>query len=802
MKRYLCLCVSLWILLLMAPMASATEQPWGTEYVHIIKQTSLTEDTKFILVDTDYNDTPELITGNSKTVSLYTYANNSVMKTAEIDNIPIEYFARLKTAKHTGTHVTYFMGQIENGERLSTYKIFFTGNKPQVQILGTENSDGSGTFQGDEDTSEIVHNSTQLIHSYLSEYILKPYNICILSAKEIKESKSAVSDFVARYALLKKLSDDTGDFSAEEREAIKSAVGEGQFASFDMISTLGNRHVFVQFYVNAASEKTPMLTMPYTKKYAIITQTGPSRFATEAIYDHEKEIDTAYIASFMSNETDAANVYISYDRAKDFRGFDDYVNYLSSVLSASGQHANENGKVAISEYIEYAVNRCSRTMLKTKNNIVSVNSGDVSFIADVAVASLARMHTLCETQNVILSRIARAIPELVCSGVDLAKPVRIEFESGLSAKLSGASGIRIMLDEHHGIYITAADLATLEHNFDMFCIEFHQRDGAFSVVFTDTSNARINYIAAPVWFLVPAKSAYATVMASFQGGTDNWGGQYDSKNKRIEFSTNYSGNYQIVENDITINDIDHLAADTKNAIRFMVSKGIFTLDKKQNFKPDAVLSRYDFTTALVRMFYSMNTDARTSFIDVPEGSAYYRYIASAEEQGIASGYKDNTFRGDNPTTKEQVMALCGRILVEKKGYRAPAQPETYLKFDDLDNISTWAIADIAVAVQCGLLENSGSFNPVGTVSREEGADVLYKTFMLLYDVSPITTVPSLNGTSSAEQIDTQAATFPASTDFEIRIALCIIFTIVFIFVCYLMIKIKKHQKKKQQNKVV
>ncbi len=799
MKRYIGLILSLLMLSLCIPAVSATSAPWETEYLRLVRQTPLTADTKFVLADTDYNNTPELIAGNGKKVSLYTYANDSVIKTAEIDNIPIDYFARLKTAQHTGTRITDFMGQIPNGERLSTYKMFFTDGKPQVRILATENSDGTGTFQGDGETSEIVHNSTQLIHSYLLEYLLKPFHICVLTYNEIASMgiDAAAKDFVARYVLLETLSDDTADFTAEEREQIKSAVGEGQFASFDMISSLGNNNIFVQFYGNDAEEHAPGYYLPYTKKYAVVTR-AENKFVTTAEYSSESEIDVSYVSSLASVENEASNVYISYERTESFRGFDDYVNYLFSVLSTSGQNANENGKQTISEYIEYAVNRCSRTMLKANNNTVSVSSSAVSFIAEFAVSSLERMNALCGSQNVTLNRSPRAIPELVCSELDLTKPVRIEFEPGLSSKLHGASGVRIMLDEHHGVYITAADLSTLEHAFDMFCIEFSHRENAFSVVFTDTTNTPVNYIAAPVWFIVPAKSEYATVMASFQGGTDNWGGQYDAKNKRIEFSTNYSGDYEIVENDITINDIEDLPAETKDAIRFMVSKGIFTLDKKQNFKPDAVLSRYDFTTALVRMFYSMNMDARTSFTDVPEDSVYYRYIASAEEQGIASGYADNTFRGKKPTSREQVVALCGRILVEKKGYRAPEHPEEYLKFDDKDDISDWAMADIAVAVQCGLIENSGSFTPTGTVTRGEGASILYKTFMLLYDVSPVTTVPSLKEAEIAEPDDTTSSAFFASQGFEIRIAMCIIFTVVLVFLFYLLIKVNKHRKKKQR----
>jgi len=794
LKRILSFLLCLMMLSIYIPSVSA-DSAWETEYAKIIKRTSVSSDTKFVLADVDFNDIPELIAGNSRSVSLYTYSSDSAIKTDEIQNIPIEYFARMKMAQHTGTHVTDFIGQIEDGGRISTYKIFFGDRKPQVKILATENSDGTGTFQGDGEVSEIVHNSSQQIRSYLLEYLPKPYNICVLTASELYSGTKA-EDFLKRYTLFEGLSDDTSDCTAEDREKIKKAVGGGQFASFDMISFLGNQDMFVQFYVNNLDEDNGFI-LPYDKQYAVVTRSEKGFFVA-AEYDSEAKIDTDYISSLVTAEKQASNVYISYEKTKSFRGFDDYVTYFSRVLSESGKNANENGKNAISEYMEYAVNRCSRTMLKAKNNIVSVSSSNVSFIAEFAATSMGRLASVCDANNVVLNRKPRTIPEVICSDLDLSHPVRIEFEPGLSGKLSGATGIRIMLDDNHGIYLTAADLSTLESSFDTFCIEFTHASNAFTVVFTDKSNRTINYIAAPVWFLVPAKSEYSTVMASFSGGTDNWGGQYDANHKRIEFSTNYSGDYQIVENDITINDIENLPADMQNAIRFLVSKGIFSLDKKQNFHPDRVLSRYDFTTALVKMFYSLNVNATTTFTDVPEDSEFYRFVASAEEQGIATGYADNTFRGKNPVLKEQVVTLCGRTLVEKKDYTAPENPEQYLKFDDLQDISQWALPEISVAVQCGLLENSGAFTPSGEVSRAEGARLLYQTFMLLYDVSPVSTEPSLKSETDAP---VQSSTdLIASADFEVRIAVCILFTVVLIFVFYLLIKVKKHRQKKQEEK--
>jgi hypothetical protein len=214
------------------------------------------------------------------------------------------------------------------------------------------------------------------------------------------------------------------------------------------------------------------------------------------------------------------------------------------------------------------------------------------------------------------------------------------------------------------------------------------------------------------------------------GGSDNWGGQYDKANGAIEFSTRFSGQYEVLENEIIISDIGNLPERQQQAIRFMISKGYFTLNDDL-FQPDKSLTRYDFTKALVGMFFALDRELNTSFSDVTEESPYYDYVASAEKDSIVEGYNDQTFRGDLNISKEQVIALCARTLAEKKGYTYPENLDDYLTFTDKDEISEWAKADIALAVREGLISGIGSLSPKDDINRGESAEMLYKLFMLL-----------------------------------------------------------------------
>lgn len=796
MKRIFCVLLAVLMLTSFPVTISSEEAPsWEAEYKRIITQLAPKKQSTFVLADFDNDAVPELITGNDSAVSVYAYKNDSLLKVTDQKGISIRYFEKIKKAQQNDSGRTSFVGQVTENTDIVTYTVQFTELTPAVSFVCIEHSDHTGKFYKNNNAAESVPDCSPLLQDYFSQLSFNPFTLCTLSPQEISAAstvKVASDSLFARYHFLKTLPDNMASFSVKRRDAIKKAVNDGDFAEFDKISKLNTTDIFVQFYVN--TDESSSLYIPYEKRYALLTETKGKPSVT-TLYDRESALDAEHLISLLSKENESSNISIDYAKTTTFRGIDDYVNYFSSMLSSAKGEINENGKIAISEYMEHAVNRCSRTEIKAKNNIITVDDDTASFISENAILCMGRFTQVCDSQGFIQSRKARIIPELVCSGVDVSKPIRIEYKTGVSQAIQNVSGIRLMLDSTHGIYLTTADLSVLESAFDTFCMEYTKTGDGFNVVFADKNNKTVDYISAPVWFMVPAENEFSTVIATYPGGTDNWGGQFSASNKTIEFSTNYSGTYDIVENDITINDIDTLSSDTKDAIRFMVSKGIFTLDKRNNFRPSSTLNRYDFTTALVRMFYAINIDAQCSFTDIPKSSVYYRYVASAEEQKIATGYADGTFRGYNAVSKEQVVTLCGRTLVVKKGYTYTKTDASYLGFTDNDEIATWAKPDIAVAIRCGLLGNSGVFAPTDTVTRAEGAEMLYKTFMLLYDVSPITTVSSANAETPEEP--QQAGEL---YDFEFRLALCIFATIIMLFLCYLAVKIKKHKRKKDETK--
>ena len=114
-------------------------------------------------------------------------------------------------------------------------------------------------------------------------------------------------------------------------------------------------------------------------------------------------------------------------------------------------------------------------------------------------------------------------------------------------------------------------------------------------------------------------------------------------------------------------------------------------------------------------------------------------MSSAQEKDIAKGFEDNTFRGDTNTTREEVIVFVAEPW-RKKGYFYPETPDSYLQYADAEDISEWAKPDIALSVSASLIDGGGLLGPKSHISRMEGAEILYNLFMLLYEVSPASTV--------------------------------------------------------------
>lgn len=104
---------------------------------------------------------------------------------------------------------------------------------------------------------------------------------------------------------------------------------------------------------------------------------------------------------------------------------------------------------------------------------------------------------------------------------------------------------------------------------------------------------------------------------------------------------------------------------------------------------------------------------------------YAQAAAWAKEAGIATGYEDDSFRGNQPVNREELALFLYRYALYK------GQPEakgTLNFFPDADKVSDWAETALCHAVGMGLLQgnDTGELAPQGTAPRCQLAAILVR----------------------------------------------------------------------------
>ncbi len=450
--------------------------------------------------------------------------------------------------------------------------------------------------------------------------------------------------------------------------------------------------------------------------------------------ESNKETAIKYVKKKYANEVD---VTIDYVPVREFAKESEYVAYLKKILKElDGARPSDQSIADIVRYVEYAIENSATVEAEAKRKKFVITKEMIQKALEKAENAKSDFDKLLLKYDIESNKNIKIDLKIIVNSADVKKGIKVEFEPGVAELLGDADGIRIVFDKkYHGMYVESENLAGLQ-NSGCSNFEMKKRGDKYTIVFLSDNNKTIDKAKYPVMFSVPAPNEYCSILAEYKGGKDNWGGQYDAGNRTLEFKTRFSGDYSVLEKKIKISDIDALSEDAKQAIRFMVSKGYFELNGDR-FEPNLPLSRYDFTTSLVKMFFALDRDARSKFKDVPVENQYYPYIASAEDMGIAKGFEDGTFRGERLTSKQEVIAFSAKTLAEKKGYKYPENVDSYLNFSDVEDISNWAKEDIGLAVKCGLISGEGELNPKTDITKAEGAEILYKLFMLLYDTEPV-----------------------------------------------------------------
>lgn len=192
-------------------------------------------------------------------------------------------------------------------------------------------------------------------------------------------------------------------------------------------------------------------------------------------------------------------------------------------------------------------------------------------------------------------------------------------------------------------------------------------------------------------------------------------------------TSDWSDEYKINCNPtLVLNDIAGHWAERN--IQKVLDLGITSGYSDGTFRPDRTITRAEFCKFVIAaMGLSPVQNPELTFSDRRNIPDWARgYIARAVNEGIISGYDDNTFRADREISRQEMASMLIRAL--KLQAEARARQNYSLDFHDAGQIQSWAKGAVVLAVEKGLISGyaDNSFGPARKATRAEAITMIVK----------------------------------------------------------------------------
>lgn len=99
-----------------------------------------------------------------------------------------------------------------------------------------------------------------------------------------------------------------------------------------------------------------------------------------------------------------------------------------------------------------------------------------------------------------------------------------------------------------------------------------------------------------------------------------------------------------------------------NAVSTLTRAGILDGYEDGSFRPNASITRAEFTKIAVSFFKHAGGASSNPFNDVPDSAWYAEFVKAAAELGLIDGYEDGTFRPNAPITRAEACTIVNRTL--------------------------------------------------------------------------------------------------------------------------------------------
>jgi surface protein len=163
---------------------------------------------------------------------------------------------------------------------------------------------------------------------------------------------------------------------------------------------------------------------------------------------------------------------------------------------------------------------------------------------------------------------------------------------------------------------------------------------------------------------------------------------------------------------------DICQSSEKDKIQEFKDLGYVSGYKYNEFKPEENITRAEFVKLVNRVF-NFTEEGCENFSDINGSDWFYKDVLIAMNAGYIKGYEDNTFRGNNPITREEIAVIITRIKNLK--------PMGQLSFTDAYSISNWATDSVNAIFNNNIVQgySDNTFRPKENAKREHVVKMLY-----------------------------------------------------------------------------
>lgn len=155
----------------------------------------------------------------------------------------------------------------------------------------------------------------------------------------------------------------------------------------------------------------------------------------------------------------------------------------------------------------------------------------------------------------------------------------------------------------------------------------------------------------------------------------------------------------------------------------MTRRGVMTGVSDNEFGPYQPVTRATVVTVLWRLFGAPEANVEESFPDTAD-TWYESSAAWAKATGLAGGYEDGSFGGEDYITREQLAVFLYRYAALSG---QPIASGALGLFTDADQVSDWAVDAVRHTVGAGILQgDEGWFHPQLTANRAALAVTLHR----------------------------------------------------------------------------